>query len=357
MPSRSNGVMQFSAHSKFPTNNNASAKKSDPDVETYIRRFNEGQWSLHNIQRNDSTWNDQEYALTIQSILEGTLLSPFIASLQENGVNTFLIDGGHRTRAILRFMHDEFPVRISRTGNTCRFSELEASDRHTFLSSELNVITWKNLSALDEETLFFRVNVGLCLSGGEAVNAFHTIPICTLAKKLAEKHANILHDSVSRATLKQNERHDASSWMFLLLSNFHKDEITRGENYGRTMFEEQKKDCENFRDVAIDEAYLAEKVDFLMGVLATKLVTKKFPTYVMPTIQAIMMKSDAPHILPWARLINRFLFEMFETDTGVTPNAFVTEWNGFSRKFKSNPGEPGYCISRADIYLSWVMRN
>jgi hypothetical protein len=357
MAPRSNGIMQFPAHSKFPTNDNASPQKSNPDIETYIRRFNEGHWKLHNIQRNDSTWNDPEYALTIQSILEGTLFSPFIASLQENGVDTFLIDGGHRTRAILRFMNDEFPVRISRTGNTYLFSELEASDRHTFLSSDLNVVTWKNLSALDEETLFFRVNVGLCLSGGEAVNAFHTIPICMLAKKLAEKHANVLHDSVSRATLKQNERHDASSWMFLLLSNFHNNEITRGENYGRSMFEEQKKDCENFRGVAIDEAYLTEKVDFLIGILATKTVTKKFPTYIMPTIQAIMMKSDAPPVLPWARLINRFLFEMFETDAKVTPDALVTEWNSYSRKFKSNPGDPGYCISRADIYLRWVVQN
>lgn len=357
MSSRSNGIMQSPAHSKFPTNDNAFSNKSNPDVETYIKRFSDGKWRLHNIQRNDSTWKDPEYALTIQSIFEGTLLSPFIASVQENGYDTFLIDGGHRTRAILRFMNDEFPVRISRTGNTYLFSELEALDRHTFLSSGLNVITWKNLSALDEETLFFRVNVGLSLSGGEAVNAYHTIPICVLARKLADKHADILQDSINRATLKKNERHDASSWMFLLLSNFHNNEITRGENYGRSMFEDQKEDCENFRGVAIDEEYLTEKVNFLMGILATKTVTKKLPTYIMPTIQAIMMKSDAPPVLPWARIINRFLFEMFETDTRVTPNALVTEWNGFSRKFKSNPGEPGYCISRADIYLRWVVRD
>tara|TARA_B100000073_G_scaffold187941_2_gene155600 strand:- start:2068 stop:3156 length:1089 start_codon:yes stop_codon:yes gene_type:complete len=347
--------MQSPAHSKFPTNDNAFSKKSNPDVETYIKRFNDGKWKLHNIQRNDSTWKDSEYALTIQSILEGTLLSPFIASLQENGHDTFLIDGGHRTRAILRFMNDDFPVKISRTGNTSFYSELEVSDRHKFLSSELSVITWSKLTKLDEETLFFRVNVGLCLSGGEAVNAYHTIPICVLARKLAEKYADVLHDSINRATLKKNERHDASSWMFLLLSNFHNNEITRGENYGRSMFEDQKEDCENFRDVAIDEECLTRKIDFLMNILSTKTVTKKLPTYIMPTIQAIMLESNAfpSRFQNSAKLINHFLFDMFEIDTSTTPNALVTEWNSYSRKYKSNPGEPGYCVNRAHIFFEW----
>lgn len=362
MPSRSNGVMQFPAHSKFPTNDNASPKKSDPDVETYIRRFNEGQWKLHNIQRNDSTWNDPEYALTIQSIFEGTLLSPFIASLQENGVDTFLIDGGHRTRAILRFMNDEFPVRISRTGNTYLFSELEASDRHTFLSSELNVITWKNLSALDEETLFFRVNVGLCLSGGEAVNAFHTIPICMLAKKLAEKYTNVLHESVSRVTLKKNERHDASSWMFLILANFHYNEIRRGENYGRSMFEEQKKDCETFRGVEMREDTLTRKVEVLMNILSSKTLNDKYPSYVIPTIQEIMIREGASSAfdIRFPSLIDRFLFDMFLKPTnGIPVDELQKKWKSYDRSAPgvSNPGPPGICRKRADIFFKWKQHN
>ena len=238
MSSRTKGIMQFpAAHSRFHTNDNAARKKSDPDVKTYITRFNDGEWKLHNIQRNDSTWKDPEYALTIQSIFEGSMLSPFIASLQENGIDTFLIDGGHRTRAILRFMNDEFPVKIWRTGETSLYSELEERDRKKFLSTEINVITWTKLTKLDEETLFFRVNIGLCLSGGEAVNAYHTIPMCVLARKLAEKYDDVLHESINRAVLKKNERHDASSWMFLLLSNFHHHDLIRGENYGKSMFE------------------------------------------------------------------------------------------------------------------------
>ena len=358
MSSRTKGIMQFpAAHSRFPTNDNAARKKSDPDVKTYITRFNDGEWKLHNIQRNDSTWKDPEYALTIQSIFEGSMLSPFIASLQENGIDTFLIDGGHRTRAILRFMNDEFPVKIWRTGETSLYSELEERDRKKFLSTEINVITWTKLTKLDEETLFFRVNIGLCLSGGEAVNAYHTIPMCVLARKLAEKYDDVLHESINRAVLKKNERHDASSWMFLLLSNFHHHDLIRGENYGKSMFEEQKKDCENFRNVEIDEEYLTQKIDFLISILSTKTVTKKLPTYILPTIQAIMLVPRAPAVFPMvpcAQGINHFLFDMFETDTDVTPNPLVTRWNGYSRKFKSNPGEPGYCFNRADIYLDWA---
>ena len=94
-----------------------------------------------------------------------------------------------------------------------------------------------------------------------------------------------------------------------------------------------------------------------MSILSTKTVTKKLPTYILPTIQAIMLVPRAPAVFPMvpcAQGINHFLFDMFETDTDVTPNPLVTRWNGYSRKFKSNPGEPGYCFNRADIYLDWA---
>jgi hypothetical protein len=364
MSSRTKGIMQFPAHSRFPTNDNAARKRSDPDVKTYITRFNDDEWKLHNIQRNDSTWKDPEYALTIQSIFEGSMLSPFIASLQENGIDTFLIDGGHRTRAILRFMNDEFPVKIWRTGETSLYSELEERDRKKFLSTEINVITWTKLTKLDEETLFFRVNIGLCLSGGEAVNAYHTIPMCVLARELAEQYDDILHDSIDRAILRNNDRHDASSWMFLILANFHHHEIVRGENYGPSKFEDQKKECEKFRGVALN-LNLETRVKFLMHILSNKTHKDKYPSYVIPTVQEIMIlemnrMADAGPIAPAGtsagllKLIDRFLFDMFlEPVTGLPSDELKIEWNGYGRGVVSNPGNPGICRKRAKIFFNW----
>jgi len=378
MPSRTKGIMQFpAAHSRFPTNDTAARKKSDPDVKTYITRFNDGEWKLHNIQRNDSTWKDPEYALTIQSIFEGSMLSPFIASLQENGIDTFLIDGGHRTRAILRFMNDEFPVKIWRTDKTSLYSELEERDRKKFLSTEINVITWNKLTKLDEETLFFRVNIGLCLSGGEAVNAYHTIPMCVLARELAEQYDDILNGSIDRAILRNNDRHDASSWMFLILANFHHHEIVRGENYGPSKFEDQKKECEKFRGVALN-LNLVTQVKFLMHILSNKTHKDKYPSYVIPTVQEIMilemnrMGEDSFLNAAWndydpervirsageagwlLKLIDRFLFDMFlEPVTGLPSDEPKIEWNGYGRGVLSNPGNPGICRKRAKIFFDW----
>lgn len=365
MSSRTKGIMQFPAHSRFPTNDNAARKRSDPDVKTYITRFNDDEWKLHNIQRNDSTWKDPEYALTIQSIFEGSMLSPFIASLQENGLDTFLIDGGHRTRAILRFMNDEFPVKIWRTGETSLYSELEERDRKKFLSTEINVITWTKLTKLDEETLFFRVNIGLCLSGGEAVNAYHTIPMCVLARELAEQYDDILHDSIDRAILRNNDRHDASSWMFLILANFHHHEIVRGENYGPSKFEDQKKECEKFRGVALN-LNLETHVKFLMHILSNKTHKDKYPSYVIPTVQEIMIlemnrlgedgwRRRERHEAGWLlKLIDRFLFDMFlEPVTGLPSDELKIEWNGYGRGVVSNPGNPGICRKRAKIFFNW----
>ena len=362
MPSRSNGIMQFPAHSKFPTNDHACSKKSDPDVKTYIERFNNEEWRLHNIQRNDSTWHDSDYALTIQSIFEDSMFSPFIASLQDNGLDTFLIDGGHRTRAILRFMDDHFPVKISRTNKTSFYSELEERDRKKFLSTELNVVTWKNLTKLDEETLFFRVNVGLCLSGGEAVNAYHTIPMCVLSRELAARHDHILQDSIDRAILKNNDRHDASSWMFLILANFHSNEIKRGENYGPSKFEQQKIACETFRGVEVREDILTRKVEVLMNILSSKTLNDKYPSYVIPTIQEIMIREGASSAfdIRFPSLIDRFLFDMFLKPTnGIPVDELQKKWKSYDRSAPgvSNPGNPGICRKRADIFFEWKQHN
>ena len=191
--------------------------------------------------------------------------------------------------------------------------------------------------------------------------------MCVLARELAEQYDDILHDSIDRAILKNNDRHDASSWMFLILANFHHHEIVRGENYGPSKFEDQKKECEKFRGVALN-FNLVTQVKFLMHILSNKTHKDKYPSYVIPTVQEIMIlemnrmgedaragfvrsTAEAGWLL---KLIDRFLFDMFlEPVTGLPSDELKIEWNGYGRGAVSNPGNPGICRKRAKIFFNW----
>jgi len=185
-----------------------------------------------------------------------------------------------------------------------------------------------------------------------------------LARELAEQYDDILHDSIDRAILRNNDRHDASSWMFLILANFHHHEIVRGENYGPSKFEDQKKECEKFRGVALN-LNLETRVKFLMHILSNKTHKDKYPSYVIPTVQEIMIlemnrMADAGPIAPAGtsagllKLIDRFLFDMFlEPVTGLPSDELKIEWNGYGRGVVSNPGNPGICRKRAKIFFNW----
>jgi hypothetical protein len=331
-------------HIEFPI-----PEKGTPPTSGYLKNFVDGSWKLHGIQRNDTTWKPGEYRKTIQSIFSNILISPFVGSLQAGGVTTHLLDGGHRTLAMMRFINNEFEVCAPSTNQLCFYKDLPEVDKKVFDDRRpLHTFVYTNLTKAQEELMFFRLNIGLPLSAGEAVRAFHTIPMCVLASELSMKFDSIIQDSICRAVLKNNQRDDAASWMLLILENFHASKIVLGENPGPSKQAENLERCEDYRDKQINEQKLTEHTKFLMGVLDNRPITKKFPSYVIPTVQAIMMRYPAMS----TDTIRSFLSDMFERLLSTNP--LVEEWNHQARGKKSNPAKPARCQERVKIFGRWL---
>jgi hypothetical protein len=212
----------------------------------------------------------------------------------------------------------------------------------------LHTFIYMNLTKAQEELMFFRLNIGLPLSAGEAVRAYQTIPMCVLASKLSQHFDNLIQVSICRAIIKNNARHDAASWMLLILQNFHAGKVVIGQNPGPSKQAENLARCENYRGVMIDEEKLSSQVAKLMSVLRDRKTKKQFPSYVIPTVQGIMMlyptvKSD---------IIGSFLFDMFTLNE--TENPLTHDWMTHDRKKQSNPAEPPHCEKRVQIFGKWL---
>lgn len=337
-------IVESMQHVDFPV-----PEKGTPPTSGYLKNFADGSWKLHVIQRNDTTWKPEEYRKTIQSIFSNILISPFVGSLQSDGVTTYLLDGGHRTLAMQRFVNNEFKVCAPSTNQPCFYKDLPAADKKMFDDRRpLHTFVYTNLTKAQEELMFFRLNIGLSLSAGEAVRAYQTIPMCVLASKLSQRFDNLIQMSICRAVLKKNERHDATSWMLLILQNFHAGKLVIGENPGPSKQAENLERCEQYRNVKIDEQRLSSQVAKLMSVIRDKKIEKKFPSYVIPTVQGIMMLYPTVS----SNTIGLFLYDMFELD--ATDNSYTREWRDQDRWNKSNPAKPAHCDERVKIFGKWL---
>lgn len=198
------------------------------DVEGYLKKYNKGYWRLPFMQRNQDTWPDDHYRELIESIYNNILTSPFVGSKRDS-LDHVLLDGGHRTEALVRFTNDKFKITCPDTNEEKLWSELTEKSKAEFYQHTLDFIIYDNLTPLQEETLYFKLNNSLPLTPGEVVNGFETIAICRLARELGDHYADKLKRFFRRGIEGQNLRADSSNLMFMLLRNFHQRKIVKGE--------------------------------------------------------------------------------------------------------------------------------
>ena len=122
-------------------------------VSDYLTKFRRGYWRRPFIQRNPDTWPDDHYRELIESIFNNIVTSPFIGS-EHATLDVKLLDGGHRTEAILRFLDDKFPITCPTSGEDRKFSELSDDDKAIFMDKDLIFLIYKGLSGLEEEALY-----------------------------------------------------------------------------------------------------------------------------------------------------------------------------------------------------------
>jgi hypothetical protein len=318
-------------------------KSKDIDVRTYLNKITSGKWKLHDIQRDDTTWNDGLYFMAIDSLFKNLLISNFVISLHSS-TEGYILDGGHRTRALVNFVNNKIGLRME-DGSKVFWEQLCEADQECFYDKQISVVVYENLNARDEEDLFFRLNLGLNLSIGDYINAYRTIPLCALAKEMGLQYAERLKSNFNKLITKDNVFADSSTVMMMILENFQAGTLVRGEKPTITKREEIQAMCESLRYVEFDEVDIRKKVEKLMDIVCPKVIEKKWLGVILPSVQAIILED--PECDP--EDVRDFLFQVHTFETSV----FYQKWYSLSRDMISNPGYPQHCQERAKLFLEW----
>lgn len=307
-------------------------------IDNYMKYFEENQWKLHGLNRSNETWPNEYYRKVIESIFMNILTSNFIVSI-DSDLNGHILDGGHRTLAIQKFMNNEIKVKIGEEYKA--FSELSELLKKRFKSNTINVVQYENLNPSQEEELFFKLNICLPLSPGECINAYHTIPMCILAKECSFKYAKVLSAKFCRAVEKNDSRCDSSNLCMNLLENFYYNKIRHSERLTEAKQEDNKSRCEVFRNVEINKDDIQQKMRKLFECFPEHPERNKFKTYVIYTVQNIIIQD--PEISP--NEIKKWL--KYEV---INPSNI---WTNCTRENKSNPNMPAICERRAKAFYNW----
>ena len=92
-----------------------------------------------------------------------------------------VIDASNRTRAILKFKNDEFPL----WGTNTYFSDLLPATREHFLKTRLRIVIYKNLSPAEKGKLFRSTNTVTPVNHAEMLNSYGDMPIANMIRNLS----------------------------------------------------------------------------------------------------------------------------------------------------------------------------
>lgn len=233
MPSLVIPVMSVNLSLEF---NLQAKRKSKTTSVSYLVGLT-GEKRLSDIQRDPSTWDPLWGPEYIKSILEGTVTTPFILLKDSQDESIELHDGGHRDWNLARFTQGEFGVdlKFADTEPAMYWYATPKSKRPTnennvimnktwrkrFDNSEVSIVEYTDLTAVEKAELFRRTNQQLSLSVGEQINAIPNSPMTAMLKKLKQKHEKVLPDGGE----KKAKRNTALEKLALLALNVYSNKI------------------------------------------------------------------------------------------------------------------------------------
>lgn len=328
---------------------------SQSHIGQYVDNYRNGFWKLHIMQRNDESWPARYYTELIESIFSNTLPSPIIMSVRDINAShrADCIDGGHRTKAIMKFMDNTIAIPCPIDGTMKTWDELDDNTKTIFKQKTLNVHTYKGLTYDQEESLFFKMNNSLPLEPGEVINGFQTIPLCSLASRLARVHSFVLRAKFNRGIESDDKRAHSANLMFMTLVNFHERKLVNGQKTSNK--ENQKRTCEKYRHVVIDEPSLTYMSQCLFEIISDFNARYNLPVF--PTVHEIMLRHEigfqnpCPKIAQFRSAVRDFLHHVHTSDS-----MYAERWAKLIRQAPgvSNPSNPKYCRERVDIFDDWL---
>lgn len=195
-------------------------------------------WKLHpRHQRYDYTWSDEDRQLYIDSIEKdfahtGTII--LSAHRDEDGYEEiYILDGGHRVHAILRFcgvLGTEYQFRDMYDR---LYSDLDDCQKMQFDSKHVTIVKYTNLTPEQEDIIFMRINRNLALSQGETINAMKSTPICNVTHELSEMYKDVMcANKTGLANCGDGSRMEEKAYMFVLCVNFLMKKVVMYEKPG-----------------------------------------------------------------------------------------------------------------------------
>jgi hypothetical protein len=301
-------------------------------------------YAAHQILRNDTVYDYREAEEVINSLFENRDIGTVTTSTKGR-YKYALINGGQRVRAIKRFMADEFKIIAPTTKDLRKYSELCQEDREVFDGKKLILHNYHGLTDKQEAELYIHLNTSKPLSHGEFVRgAINVAPMCKLACELSDKYSDDLKSLSHVFGPRADVRQTSNSWTLIALLNFHHGQIL----YGRKLpYKKNKELCESLCDKPIDAETLTEQFDTLMRIISMKKTNLKYPSYVLATVQAIMLSNETYT----AEQVNEFLYDMLVGTTAC--GDLRDKWDVLANTPGLDANLPASCSTRADIFNEW----
>jgi len=108
------------------------------------------------------------------------------------------IDGGHRKRAIIRFINNFFPIHKSvPVVGGMYFSELPKDIREMFLNYNIRLVTYSPMSNLEKGATFRKRNFSTSVNHQEMLNSYGRTPVASFVRntvRIVPRENNEVHD-------------------------------------------------------------------------------------------------------------------------------------------------------------------
>lgn len=213
------------------------SESKDMDIETIFTRYNDGRVTFPPWQRYDN-WTTKYKHVFIRSILEAKdIPTIYLCKVPDDTRKTYILDGGHRTRAIVEYINGDFSIPL-KDGNWYFFKQKEqeksikkngrktATSQSLLLPTELQnklkdstirVVTYSELTEKDSRNIFNELNHQRPMTNAEVVNAHSSLLVDNI-RRISEQDDSIVDDLVSLVPKFKKEKHAYYNFMIPMFS-------------------------------------------------------------------------------------------------------------------------------------------
>lgn len=209
--------------------NNGFQVHHDITLSTYINNWiKSGRVTFPKWQREDC-WGKTDYRTTlIESILQNHDLPKLFLSKRDGLETYYLLDGGHRTRAIHKYIDNEYAIEIDglmvyydkiTSGSERNNRVMNAYEKDIFDKYKLTITIYSNLSEKEARSIFNKLQNAKPMSMADIVNS-HESSLIDYLRSLSNftingQHLSVYFDNYKKVLVQSGNSHmlyQLASW-------------------------------------------------------------------------------------------------------------------------------------------------